>query len=166
MRTHGMSNTPEYKAWFEMKRRCYNKNRKGYKNYGGRGIKVCDRWLESFENFYEDMGDRPSPNHSLDRIDVNGNYEPSNCKWSDRTEQNYNQRFRGGVTNQPNIKTNGHTFRARVSRYKVSRMSYSLKNIEDAIRIRDQWLKEYNEGKEKWVRDTINKTYNRGKRLL
>ena len=165
MKTHGMSETVEYRAWFEMKRRCCDHNRKCYNNYGGRGIKVCDRWNESFENFYEDMGDKPTPNHSLDRIDVDGDYTPDNCKWSDRTEQNYNQRYRGGVTNHPNIKTNGHTFRARVTRYKADRISYSFKDIEDAIKLRDQWLKEYEEDKEKWIEDTINKTYNKGCRL-
>lgn len=161
MKTHGMSKTIEYRAWCEMRRRCYDPQRKQYKDYGGRGIKVCDRWNESFDNFYEDMGDKPTPNHSLDRIDVNGDYTPDNCKWSDRTEQNYNQRYRGGVINHPNIKTNGRTFRARVTRYKADRISYSFKNIEDAIEIRDQWLKEYEEDKEKWIEDTINKTYKR-----
>lgn len=153
--------TPEYSAYNHMRQRCYNDNNKDFYNYGGRGIKVCSRWLESFDNFYEDMGGRPSPNHSLDRIDVNGNYTPDNCKWSDRTEQNYNQRYRGGVTNHPNIKTNGHTFRARVTRYKADRISYSFKDIEDAIALRDLWLKEYEEDKEKWIEDTINKIYKR-----
>lgn len=154
--------TPEYASYNHMKQRCYNENDKSYYNYGGRGIRVCDRWLESFDNFYEDMGEKPSPYFSLDRIDVDGDYTPSNCRWTDRTTQNYNQRFRGGVTNHRNIKTNGKTFRARVARYKADRISYSFKNIEDAIKIRDQWLKEYEENKEKWVEDTLNKTYDRG----
>ncbi len=158
-KTHGMRNTPEYRAWFEMKRRCYDSKRKYYKNYGGRGIKVCDRWLESFEIFYEDMGDKPSDNHSLDRIDVDGNYEPSNCKWSDRTEQCYNQRYRGGITNYRNIKTNGLTYRARVVRYRVERLSLSFDKIEDSIKIRDLWLEEFDKDKEKWIEDTIKGNY-------
>lgn len=75
-----------------MKDRCYRKKNKNFILYGGRGIKVCDRWLESFESFLEDMGEKPSRFHSLDRINVNGNYEPSNCKWSTQKEQCVNRR--------------------------------------------------------------------------
>jgi hypothetical protein len=74
-----------------MKQRCLNYNSKDYTNYGGRGIKVCDRWINSFINFYNDMGDRPLGT-SIDRIDVNGNYEPSNCRWSTSKEQQNNKR--------------------------------------------------------------------------
>lgn len=77
-----------------MKCRCYDLKDKYYDLYGGRGITVCDRWLESFENFYEDMGDKPSKQHSIDRIEVNGNYEPANCKWATKTVQAINQRLR------------------------------------------------------------------------
>jgi AraC-like DNA-binding protein len=86
-KTHGMGSTAEYGAWSKMKHRCYNKNTHNYNNYGGRGIIVCDRWLNSFENFLEDMGTRPANKHSIDRIDVNGNYELSNCRWATPTEQ-------------------------------------------------------------------------------
>ena len=82
--------TPEYSAWYNMKRRCYNKNQKDYPRYGGRGIFVCNRWLDSYEAFLEDMGRRPSSRHSIDRIDNDGNYTPSNCRWADITEQNRN----------------------------------------------------------------------------
>jgi len=92
-RKHGMSETKEYNTWCLMKRRCNNPKEVGYKYYGGRGITVCDRWLESFQNFYEDMGKCPE-GMSLDRIDVNGNYEPSNCRWATHSEQSYNQRRR------------------------------------------------------------------------
>lgn len=75
-----------------MKDRCYNKNHKWYHRYGGRGILVCDRWKNSFANFYADMGERPPGRYSIERIDNNGNYEPSNCKWAHYTEQNKNKK--------------------------------------------------------------------------
>ena len=93
--THGMSYTKEYGAWKEMKRRCYRlKNGdKSYKNYAGKGIVVCDRWLNSFDNFFEDMGPCPTEIHSLDRFPNNdGNYEPSNCRWATTLEQLNNRK--------------------------------------------------------------------------
>lgn len=89
---HGMINTSEYKSWCSMKERCYNVNNKKYKDYGGRGITICDMWLNSFENFYADMGAKPSESHSIDRIDVNGNYEPNNCRWATKKQQSNNKR--------------------------------------------------------------------------
>ena len=89
---HGMRNTPEYNAWCAMRDRCYNSNYEFYRHYGGRGIAVCSRWRWSFENFFADMGKRPSPLHSLDRIRVNGNYTPKNCRWATKKEQGGNKR--------------------------------------------------------------------------
>lgn len=83
--------TPEYTAWSRMKDRCYNPNTERFKHYGGRGIKVCARWLESFENFFADMGLRPSSKHSLDRREVDGDYEPNNCRWATVREQSRNK---------------------------------------------------------------------------
>lgn len=90
--THGRSKTPEYALWRNMRQRCQNPSFARYKDYGGRGISVCDRWNQSFEDFIEDVGLRPSPNHSLDRIDNAGNYEPGNCQWATRTMQQSNTR--------------------------------------------------------------------------
>lgn len=77
----------EYKTWLGMKRRCYDIKYKDYATWGGRGIRVCDRWNDSFEAFLEDMGPRPSDDHSIDRIEVNGNYEKGNCRWATAQEQ-------------------------------------------------------------------------------
>lgn len=92
------SETTEYRSWCHMKTRCYNSAIEAYPNYGGRGIKVCDRWRNSFTNFLADMGPKPSPKHSLDREDNHGNYEPGNCKWSTRAEQSNNRRNNQYIT--------------------------------------------------------------------
>ena len=95
---HGKSNTPEWMTWSGIKDRCFNPNSQQWHRYGGRGITVCDRWKDSFSNFYEDMGPRPSDEHSIDRIDNDGNYEPSNCRWATVEEQVYNRSTNRMVT--------------------------------------------------------------------
>jgi hypothetical protein len=89
-KTHGMSGTRVHRLWKSMLRRCRNPAYHQFRDYGGRGIKVCDRWLE-FANFYADMGE-PPPGTSLDRIRNNGNYTPDNCRWATPIEQNNNKR--------------------------------------------------------------------------
>lgn len=92
-RTHGKSESREYEIWCGIKKRCHDKKCTRYSDYGGRGIKVCDRWLHSFENFLADMGPCPSKKHSIDRFpDNDGNYEPGNCRWATGLEQGRNCR--------------------------------------------------------------------------
>lgn len=91
-RTHGRSKTVEYRAYLKMRSRCENPDDSVFEYYGARGIKVCDRWREGFEAFFEDMGLRPTDKRSLDRIEVNGDYEPGNCRWATPTEQGRNKR--------------------------------------------------------------------------
>lgn len=105
--THGMSHTSTYKIWKDIKKRCLNPKHSSYHNYGGRGITVCDRWLEpdgqGFLNFLADMGERPSPRHEVERKHVNGNYCPENCEWILLELQARNKR------NNHNLTYNGKT---------------------------------------------------------
>lgn len=90
--THGLSKTPFYRIWINMKARCYSPNEIGYKNYGGRGIRVCDRWLKSFENFHSDVIEGYQPGMSFDRIDNNLSYEKNNVRWVTKAAQAKNKR--------------------------------------------------------------------------
>lgn len=97
--------SPEYTTWVHMIQRCHNPNNKDYKNYGGRGIEVCELWRESFEAFLLMVGERPTLKHTIERIDTNKSYEPGNVKWATRFEQNQNQRSNVNLTIDGETKT-------------------------------------------------------------
>jgi hypothetical protein len=104
-KSHGMSHGHlVYYTWTRIKDRCYNKRGKDYEHYGGRGVRVCKRWL-TFENFYKDMGDIPSCGHSIDRVDNNGDYRPENCRWATIKEQANNKRNNRVITYRGEKKT-------------------------------------------------------------
>lgn len=116
--THNRSKTREFKIWLGIKKRCLDKNHSTHKEYGGRGIIICDKWKDSFENFLVDMGESPSNFHSIDRINNNGNYESSNCRWATRKEQQNNCR------------------RNRIISYKGD--NYTLSNLCDKLGLKYQ----------------------------
>ena len=150
-------------VYYHMKDRCYNPKSDRYYRYGARGIKVCDRWLESLDNFYEDMGERPFKGAQLDRINNDGNYEPSNCRWVSRSENILNREMSSKSNVNRNIRktTTGYFVCVVRAKDKVSyrRSSRLKKDISNAIQLRDQWLEEYEEDKEKWIEDTVNNLY-------
>lgn len=109
-KTHGESKSPVYKIWIGIKKRCFNKQSRRYADYGGRGVVMCNRWKDNAIAFINDIGERPSKNHSVDRINNNGNYScgkchqcvendwPSNCRWATQTEQARNTRYNAAIT--------------------------------------------------------------------
>ncbi len=133
--THGRSKRSEsnciFRSWEGMKARCYKTDHNSYQNYGGRGITVCERWLNSFEAFLQDMGERPSIKHTLDRIDNDGNYEPGNCRWATPEEQHNNRRDSRFLTHDGKTQTAAQwarevgipyiTFMARLRKWSVEK---------------------------------------------
>lgn len=125
--THGQTETREYETWQAIKHRCCYSGHNRYHRYGGRGITVCDRWLHSFEAFFEDMGSRPGDDYSIERIDSDGPYSPENCRWATAKEQQNNRQGNVYFTYQGVTKTiaewahhtgiSDATLRARLGRY-------------------------------------------------
>ncbi len=139
--THGEGRagkvSAEYTTWQNMKSRCFNTGNSYWYNYGGRGITVCAHWKNSYENFLADMGRKPTPRHSLDRIDNNGNYEPGNCRWATRETQNKNSRHYKPYTTKDGIIDRGEValhlgITTSGIRDRIKKLGWS---VEDAVSI-------------------------------
>lgn len=123
---------PLYTTWRKMKRRCYNQSDKDYKNYGARGITVCERWRTSSRNFIDDMGMKPD-GKTLDRIDNDGNYEPSNCRWATQEQQSLNKRkYKNNTSGHQGIDWSQNSYRVR---YRKKYYGH-YKSLEEAIEVR------------------------------
>lgn len=128
--------SPEYTSWRGMKERCTNINNVRYARYGGRGIKVCDEWKNDFKKFLKDMGKKPGPDYSIERIDNNKNYEPNNCKWANHEEQGRNRKK--GITGELYIYINkkNNKFIVKTPKKQIG----TFNTLEEAILIRDNFL--------------------------
>lgn len=133
----------EYAVWAGMWQRCTDCNVDSYVDYGGRGISVCERWAD-FNAFLADMGPRPDRDHSLDRIDLNGNYEPGNCRWADRSTQGTNRRVgRNNTSGFRGISVDRHgMYRAEIMKHK---QSYYLGAFETVDEARSAWMRKFEE---------------------
>jgi len=131
----------EYRAWCNMKSRCYWPGHNSYQHYGGRGVIVCERWLHNFDNFYYDVGPKPHKTFSLDRIDVNGHYEPGNVRWASPLDQAHNQNLKRnnklgcmGITYEPERQK--YRVRISVGRRRITIGRFRLLNDAKRARIK------------------------------
>jgi hypothetical protein len=133
-RKHGGKGTTEYKIWSGIKSRCLTPSDRAFHLYGGRGVTICDRWRDSFPKFLEDMGNRPSPAHTINRVDNDGPYSPDNCRWATWEEQNNNQRCNHYITHQGQTRTMAQWARDLGLNYNTFRGAiYAGESIESVI---------------------------------
>lgn len=147
----------EYNAWLDAKRRCYDKNNSQYCNYGGRGVKMSEDWTNDFDAFFDEIGKAPTPKHQLDRINNDKGYESGNVRWVTPSENLINRRKKEhwGIT------YDGRSYYAKITRMYTERRSRALKTLEEAIQLRDLYVREYEEDEDKWIEDTITNNFKR-----
>lgn len=160
---HGLAQHPLYDIWYGIKRRCDNKKSKGYKNYGGRGIKYDESWRDNPKKFIDDieknLGKRPSKKHSLDRIDNDKGYYIENLRWADYSEQARNKRIMTSTEHYCISEIHDGNFLVTIVKNGYKRQSATMYTIDDAVKLRNLWEKEWEEDELKWINDTINKNY-------
>lgn len=143
---HGMNDAPEYKVWAGMKRRCLNKNDPSYAGYGAKGVTVCDEWVHSFQAFYDHIGERPSAEHSIDRIDNSKGYEPNNVRWATKLQQSINRTVKAsnksGQTGVTLFKPNGKWLAGITVDKRRVFLGY-FDDMQDAIKARKQAEEKY-----------------------
>ena len=149
---HGVTQTELKRlrwVYYDMNRRCKSPSHKGFVNYGGRGIKVCRRWQQSFFNWLQDMGLRPDRSFTLERVDNSKGYNPSNCKWATRAEQALNKRmYKSNNTGFRNIlkRPDNGKYRVRIRRNGKIVFDVTVEKLEKAVQLRDEWLASNNGG--------------------
>ena len=139
---HGKSGSSEYETWEQIIQRCTNPRDINYIKYGGRGITVCERWLHSFIAFYEDMGERPSKSHSLDRIDNSLGYFKENCRWTTWSVQNINKRPRKNKSGYTGVRSNGLKWQARFCQKHIGTFDTKLEASQAYQEARTKYLQE------------------------
>lgn len=161
-KTHGMSKTRAYFCWQGLKARCYNSDNESYDGYGGRGITVCERWCNSFENFYEDIGKYCKKGLEIDRIDVNGNYSPENCRLVDEQVQAWNQRvYKNNTTSCAGVtrtSRNKNKFEVRISKDNKEYHIGTFNTLEEAVLARKKAEVEFYGAELEVKRGTISKS--------
>lgn len=160
---HGCSSHELYNTWDGIRKRCDNKNAKGYEQYGGRGITYDESWKNNPEQFIKDieniLGKRPSKKHTLDRIDNNKGYYIENLRWADRTEQARNKRQTASTKHYCISEIHDNNYLVTILKDGYRRQSATMYTIDEAIKLRDLWEQEWEDDNDKWIQDTVTKTY-------